>query len=202
MKPRSLEKLSDVALWGLACADGDESSEAQAAATFILERYQPILAGYLMNRYGEKKEQAYEMTQQAFAQALASRSFSGKGRLLSWLLAIAVNVRRDWYRQQAAQPPMEPLEKARNVATTEASALDELLGRESHERLREALATLTHTEKKVTSLSLDGWSNLDIAAELGIARSTVRSHLSQGVQKLRSALQAGRTNPSGEASHA
>ncbi|MDR0544489.1 MAG: sigma-70 family RNA polymerase sigma factor [Odoribacteraceae bacterium] len=87
-------------------------------------------------------------------------------------------------------------EKIKNAYTDETLRLaesdehlfDVVLKREAHRLLHAEIRKLTPMEQRVLLLSLDGKSNDDIATELGIALSTVKSHKAKSYAELRDKL--------------
>jgi len=101
------------------------------------------------------------------------------GSLLPWLLVTAANVARNVSRsarRYAALLDKLPAPLAPAAASSDGSAT-------------EALRALSLADRQVITLSvLEGFSEAEIAAALGIARGTVKSRLSRAKQRLATGL--------------
>jgi RNA polymerase sigma factor (sigma-70 family) len=98
-----------------------------------------------------------------------------------WIRALVEKGDQGWSSpEDAATAHGEPEELTPWQAWAPASPDDELVG---EERLCHLLAAVTPREAEVLVLHLDGFTQHEIAAQLGIERRTVRGHLEQIEQK-------------------
>ncbi|MGN8048485.1 RNA polymerase sigma factor [Curtobacterium sp. 22159] len=109
------------------------------------------------------------------------------GSLLPWLLVTATNVARNQTRAarryRAALDRLPPPEPVPDHADHD----------DDGEAIR-ALRTLAHRDQEIITLSvLEGYSEREIAATLGIAPGTVKSRLSRARARLAAALTPGTT---------
>ena len=131
-------------------------------------------------------EAAEELTQDVFLAAWrkGSRFDSTRGRLSTWLMAIAHNLAVDRLRHDrgAAQPPLvlvDELPEPREALEEDEAALN-------REMARQALATLSPSERKLLSLAyFHGWTAREIAVADGIPLGTVKTRLRTALIRLR-----------------
>lgn len=130
------------------------------------------------------REQAADLTQETFKAAYqSSRTFNGRCRPETWLYGVAVNVSRNWWRQQGRHEPPEELgdEWADPEPATEQLAL---LHEQSH-LLHEAVAKLPEIYRRTVALRyFAGLPAVEIAAAEGVDAGTVRWRLHAALKKL------------------
>jgi RNA polymerase sigma factor (sigma-70 family) len=131
-------------------------------------------------------ESAEELTQDVFVAAWrkAGRYDAARGRLSTWLMAIAHNLAVDRLRRTAGRTPVSTasLEEVAMIGTDED---DEILDRES---VRRVLADLGPSERRLLFLSyFRGWTAREIAEADGIPLGTVKTRLRTTLIKLRRA---------------
>ena len=109
----------------------------------------------------------------------------------AWLSRVAVNACRDrrrsgwwrWWRERGLEIDEAGLRAA--VRTPE----DEAIGREVQRRVWAAIRRLPARQREVFALRhLDGHSTNEVAAMLGIAAGSVKTHLFRAVQEIRRAM--------------
>ena len=132
------------------------------------------------------EQSAEELTQDVFLAAWkkAGRYDPARGRLSTWLMAIAHNMAVDRIRRDAARPTRSavPLD---DVIGLGASEEDSLLDRET---VRRALADLSAGERKLLELAyFRGWTAREIAQTDGIPLGTVKTRIRTVLIKLRRA---------------
>jgi RNA polymerase sigma-70 factor, ECF subfamily len=129
---------------------------------------------------------AEDICQDAFVLALERiEQCHPEEKFRPWLLAIvrnrAIDVRRR--RRVRAAEPLEAIEERQQGRSIlwgqhEPGPLREAERADTRAHLTAAIATLTAVRREVLLLhDLEGWSHHDIAAHLGVAEGTVRSHL-------------------------
>jgi RNA polymerase sigma factor (sigma-70 family) len=129
-------------------------------------------------------EAAEELTQDVFVAAWrkAGRYDAARGRLSTWLMAIAHNLAVDHLRRMAGRVPMatSSLEELVAVGTSDE---EDILDRES---VRRVLADLTAGERRLLFLSyFRGWTAKEISEADGIPLGTVKTRLRSTLIKLR-----------------
>ncbi|MFI8932348.1 sigma-70 family RNA polymerase sigma factor [Streptomyces sp. NPDC053474] len=161
-------------------------SEKDVRAAYT--EYGGELLGFAHSALGDH-QLAEEVVQEVFLRAWrASSSFdSSRGSMRTWLYAIARNAVVDARRRRAVRPPAAPAEDAgREKADADVDPYDQLLARIE---LREALDRLRREHREVVvEVYFLGRSCADVAGELGIPASSVRSRLYHGIRALRGIL--------------
>jgi RNA polymerase sigma-70 factor (ECF subfamily) len=132
-------------------------------------------------------EAAEELTQDVFLAAWrkASRFDAARGRLSTWLMAIAHNLAIDRLRHErgAGRPVLVLVDEMPEPAPSEEES--QLIERET---ARRALAGLSPTERQLLSLAyFHGWTAREIAEADGIPLGTVKTRLRTALIKLRKA---------------
>jgi RNA polymerase sigma-70 factor (ECF subfamily) len=132
-------------------------------------------------------ESAEELTQDVFLAAWrkGSRFDSARGRLSTWLMAVAHNLAVDRLRHDrgAGRPVLVLVDEVPEGAPNEEEEL--LVERET---ARQALAGLSPTERRLLSLAyFQGWTAREIAEADGIPLGTVKTRLRTALIKLRKA---------------
>jgi RNA polymerase sigma-70 factor (ECF subfamily) len=136
-------------------------------------------------------EAAEELTQDVFLAAWrkGSRFDSTRGRLSTWLMAIAHNLAVDRLRHDrgAGRPTLVLVEEL-----PETPAVDEETAFLERDRARRALAGLSPAERRLLSQAyFYGWTAREIAEAEGIPLGTVKTRLRTALIKLRTAGEAG-----------
>jgi RNA polymerase sigma-70 factor (ECF subfamily) len=134
-------------------------------------------------------ESAEELTQDVFVAAWrkASRFDGSRGRLSTWLMAIAHNLAIDRLRHDrgAGRPVLVLVDEMPEPAPAEEET--QLIERET---ARRALAGLTPGERQLLSLAyFHGWTAREIAEADGIPLGTVKTRLRTALIKVRRANQ-------------
>jgi RNA polymerase sigma-70 factor (ECF subfamily) len=132
-------------------------------------------------------EAAEELTQDVFLAAWrkGSKFDASRGRLSTWLMAIAHNLAVDRLRHDrgAGRPVLVFVDELPEGAPAEEE--DILVERET---ARQALAGLSPTERQLMSLAyFQGWTAREIAEADGIPLGTVKTRLRTALIKLRKA---------------
>jgi RNA polymerase sigma-70 factor (ECF subfamily) len=134
-------------------------------------------------------ESAEELTQDVFVAAWrkATRFDATRGRLSTWLMAIAHNLAIDRLRHDrgAGRPVLVLVDEMPEPAPSEEET--QLIERET---ARRALAGLSPAERQLLSLAyFHGWTAREIAEADGIPLGTVKTRLRTALIKLRKAQQ-------------
>ena len=146
----------------------------QRAASALVARHAPALARYAASQgVGEGCE---DLVQDTFVRAFrALEGFRGDSSLRTWLFTImrrlVIDARRAGRleRRRVAAEPEEPV--------TSFGALDAIVAAETEARVRDALATLTPTQREVFTLRVaEGLSYKEIAQIAGTTEGAARVH--------------------------
>jgi len=141
---------------------------------------------------------AEDLTHETFLRAHARRAtLLDESRLISWLYRIATNVCRDRFRRQKSHgkpgpadiDPYDAVEQDHAVADT-GPRLDQALEQEEMTScVQSYLAELPDMYRAVILLhDMEGMTNPEIAAMLGISLPTVKIRIHRAREKLRDAL--------------
>lgn len=166
--------------------------ELQSDFEKVIRRYQrPVLT--FIFRMVNHQETAMDLCQEAFVKAyLARKRFSGKGKISTWLFAIAANHTRDYLRRKQLDTTSLHDEES-NLSETLSSQLlnpgDEALCQEMEAHLLEALNRLPDSYREVVTLyHISELSVNDISSILKIPEGTVKNRLFRAREKLQQYL--------------
>lgn len=144
-----------------------------------------------------REEDARDVVQEAFLRAFRGlRGFRGQAKFSSWLYRITLNLCRDWIRRERRAPVVQtpegvdPIEMAdERMAPTE-SVEDLVARKEMSAAVSRAMAELPE-EQRVTILLKEyhGLTFQEIADQLDVPLSTVKTRLYQGLSVLRRRLE-------------
>ena len=129
-------------------------------------------------------QDAEEITQDAFLKTFASLdSFSGSERdFVAFVKTIAINKSIDLFRKHSREPFYEEIDYKTSDIEDDNDDLEDF----PIEKIKEALNNLPDGYRLTITLRLiDGMEFSDIAKQMGIKESTVRSQYSRGLEKLR-----------------
>ena len=181
------------------------SQRRPEALAGLYERYKRLIYSFVVHILKDEAA-AEEVTQDVFLRAwdAAHKFQGGRGKVSSWLLAIAHNRAIDELRSRRARgaqvtasfdlaPPgdLEQAFHARGGGNAgddpEQAALDGM----QRVRIRAALEKLPVEQRRVISLAYyGGYTHREIAERLGEPLGTVKTRLRLGLQKLRGLLRA------------
>jgi RNA polymerase sigma-70 factor (ECF subfamily) len=160
-------------------ATGDE-----LAIRTIYRRFARPVFG-LGHRLLGSREAAEELTQDVFLTAWrkAARFDPARGRLSTWLMAIAHNMAVDRLRRTAARTP-ETISGLEDIPEIGESGEESILDQQEAQRI---LSVLSARERKLIELAyFRGWTAREIAEADGIPLGTVKTRLRTVLIKLRS----------------
>ena len=129
-------------------------------------------------------QDAEEITQDAFLKTFASLdSFSGSERdFVAFVKTIAINKSIALFRKHSREPFYEEIDYKTSDIEDDNDDFEDL----PIEKIKEALNNLPDGYRLTITLRLiDGMEFSDIAKQMGIKESTVRSQYSRGLEKLR-----------------
>jgi RNA polymerase sigma-70 factor, ECF subfamily len=163
--------------------------------TTVLQRLRNELLRYFRKRVSQTPDAEDLLSQVWLA---AGRMFQRRSSVRYYMFSIARRLVADhWSRLscpglRCAGENLAELDEFLDEST---DLEGELASRDDFEALEDALATIPRDYRVVVDLCLRGYSNFEIAAQLGIHYHTVRSRLSRGKAHLLKAL---RRAPSAE----
>lgn len=167
-----------------------------AAFGEFYDRYEVVVAGYLMRRSGDR-DLAADLTAETFATAFVhAHRFADDGQpAVGWLLGIARHLLlRSWERGRAERRALERLGVER-IALTDASLerVEALFdARASENPLMRALERLPAAQREaVRAYVLQERPYEEISAELGVPEATIRQRVSRGLTRLRLTAERG-----------
>lgn len=159
------------------------------------DQFRPRVLRYVTRLVGEAE--AEEVTQSVMLKVNEGLArFRGDSSVSTWIYRIATNVALDKLRQKAIQQftdagyefDEDDLPPASQTPPVETTAIRE----EMSACISEFVARLPENYKTVMALSeLEGFTNGEIAAILGLTRDTVKIRLHRAREKLRKDLEAG-----------
>ena len=176
-------------------ADGlsDEALVAQAAAlrdresfSMLVTRHQAKVRGYL-RQLSRDPATADDLAQETFIRAWDKlASFSGKGRFLSWLLAIAhKQFLQSVRKSKRDERLLEGLENESSVHGDEPGARPAATDSDQVD-LPRLLSVLSEPERTALVLAYGyGLSHGEIVEVTGMALGTVKSHVHRGKERIR-----------------
>ncbi|HEU0163552.1 MAG TPA: sigma-70 family RNA polymerase sigma factor [Thermomicrobiales bacterium] len=152
----------------------------------LYQRYQREIRAFLINRVRGDLAMAEDLTSEVFTklfrfldQYRAGSSFRG------WLYQIARNTAIDHARRARITTS---LDDAGTIASPVEALDEQAIAAESREALLRALAVLPPGPRRIVELRLKGFGPNEIAAELGMELSAVKSAQHRAFRKLRAEL--------------
>jgi RNA polymerase sigma factor (sigma-70 family) len=160
------------------------------AFAVLFQRHRPT-AATLVGRLLDRREDVDDVLQEAAVQALVCLDrLRAADRFGPWLCGIALNLARRQLRARTRQG-RQPLGLAQPQSTE-----DLLVEAETAAKVRAAIGTLPSRQREAVQLFyLDSLSEAEVAAELGIARSAVKSRLHKARRSLSGHLRRERKGP-------
>jgi RNA polymerase sigma-70 factor (ECF subfamily) len=140
---------------------------------------------------------AETLTQECFLKAHRNwGSFRGESSALTWLMRIAINLQKDYWRNRRMQfwrqtraNSVDLDEASEWLPSGESSAEKQLLAREQVKRVWKAVAGLSERQRTVFLLRYVEEQDLkEIAQATELSEGTVKAHLSRALGKVRAEL--------------
>ncbi len=165
----------------------------QTAYSALLKRYREPVYRLARSHLGDESE-ALDVTQECFIAAFAALArYDPQRPFKAWILRIAINKCHDWRRRRMVRRLFtfaRPLDEAAQVADLAPDPESVLAARGEADRLRAALADLPDKLKDPLLLcALEGLSQDEAAALLGVSRKTVETRIYRARQKLTELLE-------------
>lgn len=158
----------------------------ERAATAIVARHAPSLARFAASIGARAAIE--ELVQDTFVRAFGSLDgFRGDSTLRTWLFTILRRLVLDQRRARARRPVSVPVEE--DDAVTEFDALDGLVATETEQKVRDAVAGLTPTQREVFTLRVtEGLSYKEIADVAGTTEGAARVHYHNAMRAVKELL--------------
>lgn len=156
----------------------------QDAFRQLVERHQAFVFSTIY-RMVRQRELAEDLAQETFLQAYRSLpGFAGRSRFSSWLYRIAHNKVIDWNRSKANKQQSGEV-MLRDVHESDGSVEDEIVTRDTSERLRQLVTTMPAHYRDVLLLYFEHELSLvEIAERLHVPRKTVQTRFIRGKKQL------------------
>ena len=157
-----------------------------AAFGELFSRYESMLMR-IMHRQMRNDEDRRELVQQTFLQLHRARNDFEQGRKLRpWLMTIAYNLKREYFRRRMRKPEAA-LEFEPPAPSSERDPLDR---KATAARVRAALAQLPEGQREVIAMHwLEELSFPEVAEILGLSVSAVKVRAHRGYKALRKRLE-------------
>lgn len=154
----------------------------------IAEKYYDDIYYFCCYQTGSREE-AYDLTQETFLRFVRYVEQYQYRNLKGYLLTIAMNLCRDYMREQAARH-LEICPDASGWRFPEAEkTIGEMKGTEDRMLLFDALRMLADSQREAVLLHhFYGYKNREIACMTGTSAATVKSRVRQGLAKLEKLL--------------
>lgn len=165
---------------------------SQAAMEVLVKRHYKYIFSYVYRKVGDY-HLAYDMTQEILIKMMKSLyQYKSFGKFPHWLLTIAVNHCRDYYRSRSYKQKLQENELSPSIKDGKENVEDLVSKKEESERVRLALEQLPEYQRE--AIILKYYQDLkikEIAKITDAKESTVKSRLKQGIDKLRILLKGG-----------
>lgn len=168
---------------------GLASGDPEAATAFV-RRFQARVYGLALTMLGDR-EAASEVAQETFLRAYrhAGAYDPRRGRVATWLLAIARNLAHD-ARRVRRDEPMDPETILGLPLPGGDDPADQVAASEESERLREAIAALPEEQRRALGLAaFGGRTAREISEVEGIPLGTAKTRVRAAMQRLRATLE-------------
>ncbi|MCB6178354.1 RNA polymerase sigma factor [Rhodobacter sp. Har01] len=166
-------------------ADGDPA----AARTLVL-RLSPRVLGFAARLLGGDRAEAEDVAQEALLRLwrAAPGWRTGEAKVSTWLYRVVSNLATDRLRARGRRR-QDGLDDAPEVADDSPGAVAQLIETDRQAALTRALAALPDRQREAVVLRhLEGLSNPEIGAVLGVGVEAVESLVARGKRALASAL--------------
>lgn len=165
---------------------------SQAAMEVLVKKHYKNIFAYVYRKLGDY-HLAYDITQEVFIKMMKSiHSFKQKGKFENWLLTIAVNQCRDYFRSSKFKQKGEERQLPDTFKDEKEDVWDLLSKKVESQKVRKAIQQLPDYQREPIILRF--YHNLkirEIAQITNSKESTVKSRLKQGIQKLKGSFEGG-----------
>jgi RNA polymerase sigma-70 factor (ECF subfamily) len=175
-----------------------ETAEEIAAQEFarIVESHRPQIFRFLLSSLRDI-DLAETLTQECFLKAHRNWShFRGDSSAMTWLMRIAINLQKDYWRNRRIQfwrqtrtNAVDLDEASEWLPNGERNAEQQMLAREQVAHVWEAVKGLSERQRTVFLLRYVEERELsEIATATGLSEGTVKAHLSRALGRVRTEL--------------
>ncbi|MCT8138387.1 RNA polymerase sigma factor [Anaerobacillus sp. CMMVII] len=165
---------------------------SQAAMEVLVKKHYKNIFAYIYRKLGDY-HLAYDMTQEVFIKMMRYiYDYKGEGKFPHWLLKIAVNHCRDYFRSSAYKQKGGENELLQHLKDEKQNVWDLLSKKIESEKVKLAVQQLPEYQKEAIVLKF--FQNLkikEIAEITDSKEATVKSRLKQGLEKLKKILKGG-----------
>jgi RNA polymerase sigma-70 factor (ECF subfamily) len=175
---------------------GRELETAAQEFASVVASHRPQIFRFLLSSTRDV-DLAETLTQECFLKAHRNwGSFRGDSSAMTWLMRIAINLQKDYWRNRRMQfwrhtqtNSVDMDEASEWLPSGERSAEQQLLAREQVGRVWESVKGLSERQRTVFLLRYVEEQELsEIARATGLSEGTVKAHLSRAVAKVRAEL--------------
>jgi len=136
-------------------------------------------------KFVDNEEQARDLVQEVFIKIWESNTdFNSEIALKTYLYFSTKNICIDYYRKNKEISLVEEKEDI----LCEDNYLNEIIKEETYRILDEALDTLGDQSKKIIKMTMQGYSNKEVASSIGISLNTVKTLKLRAYKKLKTIL--------------
>ncbi|HEX2619856.1 MAG TPA: RNA polymerase sigma factor, partial [Phototrophicaceae bacterium] len=172
-----------------ALALGVQRGDKQKLTELVARHHSPLV-GYLYRMTGGDRTLAEDLAQETFLRVLRGiQQYQHPRPFKPWLYALATNLARDHYKRAETRRTLPMAESLSQRLEAEEQPEDALLADDETRQVMAALATLPDFQREIVVLRYyQGLSHAEIAETLNIPTGTVKSRLSNGLNRLRELL--------------
>lgn len=165
---------------------------SQAAMEVLVKKYYKNIFAYVYRKTSDY-HLAYDLTQEVFIKMMKSiGAYKSKGKFEHWLITIAVNHCRDYFRSSTYRRKKQEQEIVHQMTDDSKNVWDLLSKKIESEKVKEALNTLPDFQKEAIILRFYHDLKIkEIAHVTDAKEATVKSRLKQGIGKLKKLFQGG-----------
>ncbi|MFD1019259.1 RNA polymerase sigma factor [Thalassobacillus hwangdonensis] len=166
---------------------------SEAALDVLIRRYYNEVYAYIVRRT-RQEHLAYDLTQEVFTKMLhAISTLEMKKSLRGWLMTVALNHVRDYYRSKQAKTIHKERDLEEEIVKDSHPNVAYLFEKkETAREVQEAVHTLPDYQSEAIVLKyFHEFKINEIAAMTDTTESTVKSRLRQGMKKLAKVLRKG-----------
>lgn len=167
-------------------------SGSQAAMEVLVKRHYKQIFAYIYRTVSDYHT-AYDLTQEVFIKMMQSIDrYQGKGKFPNWLITIAVNHCRDYFRSRHFQQKEQEQELQKYITDRRENVWDLLSKKWDSEQVKRAIESLPSFQREAIVLRYFHDYKIKEISEITDAKeSTVKSRIRQGTIKLKRMLEGG-----------